>query len=184
MNVPHTYDDEIQAAVDRYLSGCVWDWRLTKAQLWCESRLDPKAVSPAGAEGIAQMMPTTWPEVRRGIGARADASPFDPMVAIPGCCWYMRVMLNSWSALGRTVEDRHNLALASYNAGLGNLLAAQKRAGGVAEYAEIIHALPYITGMRNAHETSTYVQSINETYARLREAPDFSNVVGGSESTA
>jgi soluble lytic murein transglycosylase-like protein len=185
VNVTHEFDDAIQVAVALYLDdGYGWDWRKTKAQLLQESRLNPKAVSPAGAQGIAQMMPGTWPEVRRGIGAPADASPFEPRFAIPGCCWYMRLMLNNWSANGRSVEDRHNLALASYNAGLGNMLAAQKRASGAVDYDTIMHSLPYITGLRNSQETHEYVVRINAYFAMLRENADFSNVIAGSATTA
>jgi len=44
--------------------------------IWKESRFDIKAVSPAGAQGVAQFMPAT--AKRRGL-----ADPFDPEQAIP-----------------------------------------------------------------------------------------------------
>jgi soluble lytic murein transglycosylase-like protein len=43
--------------------------------IWQESRFDPRAVSPAGAQGVAQFMPKT--AVWRGL-----ANPFDPIQAI------------------------------------------------------------------------------------------------------
>jgi len=51
------YDALIKTAQKKYLPGT--DWRLLKAQLTQESDLNPRAVSPAGAQGIAQFMPNT-----------------------------------------------------------------------------------------------------------------------------
>ena len=55
---------------------------LIAAQIEAESGWDPKAVSPTGAQGIAQFMPGTWKT--RGIDADGDgtADPFNPDDAI------------------------------------------------------------------------------------------------------
>jgi hypothetical protein len=70
----------------------------------------------------------------------------------------MAKLLNSWSA-PRPDIDRYCLALASYNAGFGNLLKAQKAAGGANDYASIIRSLPHVTG-HHAAETTAYVKRI------------------------
>src|SRR5262249_45140231 len=44
--------------------------------VWAESRFHPRAVSPAGAQGVAQFMPQT-------AGERGLTDPFDPEQAIP-----------------------------------------------------------------------------------------------------
>jgi soluble lytic murein transglycosylase-like protein len=150
------YDAAIKQAAEQYLPG--YDWRLLKAQYLAESRLDPDAVSPAGAHGIAQFMPGTWSDVAKELGYPADITPFDPEAAIPAGAYYMAKLLNGWSA-PRPDIDRYCLALASYNAGFGNLLKAQKAAGGANDYASIIKALPQVTG-KNAVETTTYVKRI------------------------
>lgn len=154
--MPTQYDELIRAAVAQHLPD--HDWRLLKAQYLAESRLDPNAVSPVGAQGIAQFMPGTWADVAHELGYPADITPFDPEAAIPAGAYYMAKLLNSWSA-PRPDIDRYCLALASYNAGFGNLLKAQKAAGGANDYASIIRALPQITG-HHAAETTAYVKRI------------------------
>lgn len=155
--MPSQYDKPIQQAAEKHLPGV--DWRLLKAQYQAESLLDPNAVSPAGAQGIAQFMPRTWSDVSKALGYPADITPFDPEAAIPAGAFYMADMLDGWTA-PRPEMDRYCLALASYNAGFGNLLKAQKVAGGANDYASIIRALPQVTGTKNASQTTAYVKRI------------------------
>jgi soluble lytic murein transglycosylase-like protein len=70
--------------------------------IWQESRFDPRAVSPAGAQGIAQFMPGTarW----RGL-----ADPFVPDVALLESARWLRELWSEFGNLG--------LAAAAYNAG-------------------------------------------------------------------
>jgi len=70
--------------------------------IWKESRFDPNAVSPAGAEGIAQFMPGT-------AKMRDLADPFDVGQAIPASAAYLAEMRAGYGNLG--------LAAAAYNAG-------------------------------------------------------------------
>src|SRR5690348_14247105 len=48
------------------------------AQIQQESNWNPNAVSPAGAQGISQFLPSTWPH-----WSKPGESPFDPAAAIP-----------------------------------------------------------------------------------------------------
>ena len=159
---PDRYDHQIERAADQFLPGV--DWRLLKAQYFQESRLDPSAVSPAGAAGVAQFMPGTWREISRQLGydqvTRFMAGP-----AIQAGAYYMARLRSMWSA-PRPEADRYSLALASYNAGLGNVLQAQKLAGGVSGYAAIIKRLPRVTGDA-AGETITYVTRIWGYWTRM-----------------
>ncbi|WP_292138993.1 lytic transglycosylase domain-containing protein [Mesorhizobium sp.] len=70
--------------------------------IWKESRFDPNAVSPVGAEGIAQFMPGT--AKMRGL-----ANSFDINQAIPASARYLAEMKTGYGNLG--------LAAAAYNAG-------------------------------------------------------------------
>lgn len=82
--------------------------------IWKESRFDPNAVSPAGAEGIAQFMPGT--ARLRGLD---DA--FDMEQAVPASAAYLAEMRRSYGNLGR--------AAIGYNAGEGRLQSWIARGG-------------------------------------------------------
>ena len=70
--------------------------------IWKESLFDPGAVSPKGAEGIAQFMPGT-------AKLRGLADPFDPQLALAASATYLADLRRSFGNLG--------LAAAAYNAG-------------------------------------------------------------------
>jgi hypothetical protein len=76
--------------------------------IWQESRFDAGAVSPKGAEGIAQFMPSTasW----HGL-----ADPFNPIEALRHSAAYLRELVDQFGNLG--------LAAAAYNAGPGRVSA-------------------------------------------------------------
>ena len=161
--MPTTYDRTIQAAAGEYLPD--HDWRLLKAQLWQESRLNPAAVSPAGAQGIAQFMPGTWEEWGPKAGYPEYITPFEAEPAIFTAALYMSYQVESWH-WPRPDIDRTCLALASYNAGLGNLIRAQQEEGDPSLYHEIILGLPAVTG-DNSAETIEYVKKILFFYTEL-----------------
>jgi hypothetical protein len=70
--------------------------------IWRESSFRPNAVSPAGAQGVAQFMPGTANE--RGL-----IDPFDPASAIPASARFLNELKLRFGNLG--------LAAAAYNAG-------------------------------------------------------------------
>lgn len=156
------YDEYIHASAKELLPEV--DWRILKAQFWQESRFKADAVSPVGAQGVAQIMPGTWSQwaARAGMG---DRDPFDAEASIHVGVRYMAYLYGQWSS-PRPHVDRICLALASYNAGLGHLLTAQRRRGMHNLYAEIIKGLPEVTGPMNSRETIDYVQKILGFYAK------------------
>ena len=140
------------------------DWKLLKSQCYAESSFNALAISPVGAQGICQFMPGTWDDVQTGL--KIKASPFNPKVNIQFAAYYMGKLRRSWSS-PRPEIDRHNLAMASYNAGLGNLLSAQRKCNGQLLYDEIIECLPAVTGI-HSKETIDYVKKIWRFYWMLR----------------
>ncbi len=163
--VTSAYDLEIRAAARRYLPRpykahpC-----LLKSQFYVESRLDPKAVSPAGAMGVAQIMPGTLQEVRRRD--RIPGSAFSARTSIRAGAAYMARQLRVWWA-PRPAECRIELAWASYNAGAGNIIEAQRKSGGRRCWDGIGPHLYKVTG-RHSAETLGYVSRIWAAWRRLK----------------
>jgi hypothetical protein len=110
--VPGPYRDTLLRSASR------WNVSpgLLAAQLMAESGFNPRAVSPAGALGIAQFIPST----ARSYGLR---DPFDPVASIEAQAHLMSDLLGRF----RSVP----LALAAYNAGAGAVAAC-----GCIPYAE------------------------------------------------
>ncbi len=74
--------------------------------IWTESRFRQRAVSHAGAQGVAQFMPATAAEY--GL-----ADPFNPVAALPASARFLRKLHEQFGNLG--------LAAAAYNAGGGRV---------------------------------------------------------------
>lgn len=161
-NSQSAYDEEIKSAVGIYWSGLT-DWRWLWAQLKQESRFNPKAVSPVGAAGVAQFMPGTWKEVVKAMNYPQGVTPFQTEYAIRAAAYYMRKQRNSWAGRERPELDRWDLARASYNAGIGHLLKAQKLCDNANLYKDIIVCLPRVTG-RHSTETINYNIYIHKFY--------------------
>lgn len=126
--------------------------------------MKPTARSHMGAEGVAQFMPNTWEEWAPKAGF-PNASVTDPEASIHAAVIYMDNLYGQWS-WPRPEADRWALALASYNAGLGNILEAQRLSGNSSAYRDIINHLPTVTG-HNAEETRTYVKRIFKYWTAL-----------------
>ena len=133
------------------------------AQAVQESRFDAKAVSPAGAVGIAQFMKATAAQIGEELKPKLALfkGGFDRENSIQSIwaqIYYMNKLFKVWD-LGRTDEERLKLAFASYNAGIRNILRAQKKSGNKKFWNEIKLSLPLVTG-DNARETIGYVDYI------------------------
>lgn len=99
--------------------------------VYAESRFDPRAVSPAGAMGLAQLMPATWGEWSAQVGAGSD--PYDVRGNLRAGAAYL-----CW-CLAQVGGDRLR-ALIAYNWGLGNLRSGAAPPLGTRLYAySVVH---------------------------------------------
>lgn len=109
--------------------------------IWTESRFRQRAVSPVGAQGVAQFMPATAAEY--GL-----ADPFDPVQALPASARFLSKLREQFGNLG--------LAAAAYNAGGGRVqdwLARRKTLP-----AETQNYVRAVTG----HAVETWTQDAKE----------------------
>jgi soluble lytic murein transglycosylase-like protein len=161
------YLEAAEDAVGLYWGGFDYP-RAYLAQLYQESLCDPAAVSPVGARGLAQFMPGTWIEAQARLGYQAELTPHDD-IAIEAGAWYMARTMAVWSGRPRPRLEIWRLGLASYNAGAGNIIAAQSACQGARDWRVIETCLPQITG-RHAAETRAYVPRIERHWRSLAGA--------------
>lgn len=96
------YADHIADAARRFGLPASW----IRAVMRAESGGDPRAMSPAGAMGLMQIMPATWAALRARYGLGDD--PFDPRDNILAGAAYLRELRNRFGVPG---------FLAAYNGG-------------------------------------------------------------------
>ncbi len=117
---------------------------LLKAMGKAESGFDANAVSPAGAQGVMQLMPAT----ARSLGVE---DPFDARSNIMGGAKYISQQLEKYNG-------NIDLALAAYNAGSGNVA----KYGGVPPFKETRNYIQRIKGYMNSDlTTGKTVESAN-----------------------
>ena len=110
------WDDIVAAWSKRY----GFDWRLMVAQMYYESKFNPKAVSPMGARGLMQVLPKTF----RALGFSNVNSPEN---GIHAGIRYMSILRDRFEP-EVPATDRTWMAMASYNAGYGHVLDARRLA--------------------------------------------------------
>jgi len=153
--------DDIRAASRRYIPKFP-HWQALMAQTFQESRCRLDAVSPAGAQGPLQIMPGTERDLARKYGA---FNVFSKQSIAHGAR-YQAAQMHQWRGRGRPPAESWRLGLASYNAGLGNILKAQKACEGQRDWRDIRLCLQDITGHHSA-ETITYVRRIERWWTDL-----------------
>lgn len=150
-NVPAEYE----ADVIRAGSICpVVTPSIIAAQIEQESNWNPEAGSPAGAQGVAQFMPDTW--TTHGLDGDGDGradilNPHDAIWTQGNYMCDLASQVEMAKKSGRLTGDMLHLALAAYNAGLGNVL----KYGGIPPFTETTNYVKQIIALARAKYTSS-----------------------------
>ncbi len=110
------YDKLVRKYADLY----GFDWRLVTAQMYQESKFNPKAKSPVGARGLMQLMPRT----ARAMGVKNTS---DPANNIKGGIKYLDWLRDRFDPK-LPIPERLWFTLAAYNAGAGHVQDARRLA--------------------------------------------------------
>lgn len=170
---------DYDALLKAHAPGIGWDWRLLASQMYQESRFEPDARSWAGAQGLLQIMPATAREL--GI-----ADVWDPEQNVSGAVRYLDWLdRHFWRERIPDTAERTKFILASYNAGAGHVMDAQRLAeaegGDPTRWADVAYWLlqksreevyrrPEVRhGYCRGLEPVTYVSRILERFAHYRQ---------------
>ncbi len=133
------YTDDVCTAIERYAEDADLPTGYFARLIWQESHFDANAVSPVGAEGIAQFMPETG-------RLQGLVNPYDPAEALWRSAHYLRFLTDKFGNLG--------LAAAAYNGGEGAAARFIAGTGYLAaetlDYVEIVTGVPvtqWLTGV-------------------------------------
>ena len=151
ITLPLRHDDIIrQQAADKDL-----DPALIAAVIYEESRFRDQT-SHAGARGLMQITPDTADFIARHSGGyrfqQADLAT--PQINIAYGTYYLRYLIDHY-------DGSEALAVAAYNAGLGNVDRWVEKAGGAAEFESAEH-IPF-------PETRAYVENVLERRGEYRD---------------
>jgi len=126
-----------------------------------ESWFDPEAVSPAGARGLLQIMPTTGADLARQVGITGfkKGDLFEPSINIRLGVFYLARLLER-------MEGEPALVMAAYNAGESNASRWKFVEDGAVDVDRTVAGITF-------KETSDYVQRVSvtrEIYRALYES--------------
>lgn len=135
-----------------------WSQEILKRQQFKESTFNPRAVSPAGAKGLGQIMPDVQADAIKAGVIKPTDDIFNPKVNQAVQEWYMEDLYNASFINKPKQSNKVRLAktLAAYNWGRGNLsnyLNTKKEAG-----VDIYKSLDWIDDL--PVETRDYIQKI------------------------
>jgi soluble lytic murein transglycosylase len=152
MYYPLKYGEEIE----KYAKKQNLDPNLVRGLILQESYYNPKAKSRVGATGLMQLMPPTAKEHAKRMGISYSPSRLeDPDVNIRIGTFHLRMLINLFSG-------QVPLAIASYNAGQGNVMK-WRRAAPRKPMDEMLESIPF-------PETRNYVKRVTmlrSTYSRM-----------------
>lgn len=129
---PAHFVEDTCTAIETFATRHGLDPHFLARLIWQESRFDPNALSPVGAQGIAQFMP--YVARRRGL-----ADSYNPAEALDHSARYLSEMVQKYGNVG--------LAAIGYNGGEGRAERLIAGTGGLAQetvdYVAIITGIPH-----------------------------------------
>lgn len=150
------YDDYFKIWSNKYPSSSP---SILKALAVAESKLNPLAISSENARGLTQIIPSTWKFIKKAIPNLPNDSIGNPSSSINATAYYLNSIFSYWSNL-KNKDNRLKIVLASYNAGIGNIIKANKLSGCSNDYNSLISHLHKVTGTKNSEQTKTYVNKV------------------------
>lgn len=124
-------------------------------QVFAESSLDPNAVSPAGARGIAQFMPNTEKELQRLNLVTNEFDPLDPSQARNAQEAYMNYLSERPYLAKGSPEVQLAKVLYAYNRGPN---AAKRNLSQLKNSYDIYNSLDWLEGINS--ESRNYINKI------------------------
>jgi membrane-bound lytic murein transglycosylase F len=106
--------------IKRYAEKEAFDWKLIAAIIHQESRFRPHVVSPVGAYGLMQLMPSVAKTYKINFSRLSS-----PDLNIATGTKYFRWIYNHFDKPEFSQEDKIKFSLASYNAGIGHIYDAR-----------------------------------------------------------
>lgn len=144
--ISYIFPIEYEDIIEKYSNKYGVEKSLIFAVINVESRFNENAISSKGAKGLMQIMPDTaiWLAEKSGIDEITEENYYEVENNINLGTWYLAYFLEKY--------DEKELALASYNAGRGNVLKWLNDER-YSDDGKTLHTIPF-------EETAKYVKKI------------------------
>lgn len=144
-----THQIKYEEYVYKFASECNVDELLIFSIIRVESNFNERSFSASGAKGLMQLMDSTADELATGLNMPEDFDIYDVETNIKLGTNYMSILLKYYNG-------SLNLALAAYNAGIGNVNSWIEE-GIIKEDGSDIENIPF-------KETNNYVRKVLRDY--------------------
>ena len=139
-----------------------WDWRLLSAMIYHESKFINESCSDRGAVGLMQIRSERY----------SVDTLLDPAVNISIGTKYLTYLSKMFAEHGADSTESLKFALASYNAGEGNILKciqkAEEQGVDATRWDNVVAVIPAVPGF-HGKQTIAYVREVLDTYEEYSE---------------
>lgn len=141
-----SHDEDIRTMIDRIAGEQGVENSLVHSVIRAESNYNPNAVSPKGAQGLMQLIPST----ARRFGV---SNSFDPAENIQGGVRYLRFLLDYY-------RGDYAKTIAAYNAGEGNV----DKYNGIPPFAETQNYVYQVAkNLKSARQSGSAIATVSPT---------------------